>query len=225
MLYDRLLDNGEMSDNAKKVIEAPISKELIKKRSAGFGKDLNYISGSTVIDLLNKAFNYRWSFVIKDMTIVQSEPSKKGAQPPYMQVLGQLIVPELGVVKEQYGTKIILGGATEQEGVAKAAATDALKKCATLLGIGLELYEDEATPAPNNNRTQAVAAEATIVPWDTNDTTKLKELKAILDIVDNAHLNPYVREFLNSADGTYKDITPLNIKPFNKFLQKKAEEV
>jgi len=63
-------------------------------------------------------------------------------QPPIAHVLGMLIVPGVGAVS-QWGSKVLLGGADEQESAFKAAATDAFKKCATLLGIGLELYDKD----------------------------------------------------------------------------------
>ena len=230
-MENSILGNGKagLTKEARELIEAPISQDLIKKRDAGFGKKLNYISGSTVISLLNQAFNYRWSFVIKDEKVVESKVKKDGKeQPPYIQVLGQLTIPDLGVVKEQYGTKILLGGASEQEGAAKAAATDALKKCATLVGIGLDLYDDSDIPAEKAApRAQAHSSGGTTVSvsWDPKDVEKLKELKAILAINDNPQLDAYVKEFMNNGNGTYKDVTPLNIKKFNQFLQSKAEMV
>jgi hypothetical protein len=37
----------------------------------------------------------------------------------------------------------------------RAAATDALKKAATLLGVGLHLYSEEAAPQPVNGQVRA----------------------------------------------------------------------
>lgn len=145
-------------EKTKAIIERKIPANLIKKRDAGFGKQLDYVSGSTIITLLNEAFDYKWSFEILDEKVVKSEPkfNKKtnsyDEQPPYIQIRGRLTIPALDIVKEQYGTKILLGGASEQEGAAKSAATDALKKCATLVGIGLELYKDETDQATSNDK-------------------------------------------------------------------------
>ena len=145
----------------KGVIERPIPAELIKSRSAGFGRELEYVSGATVISLLNEAFDYRWSFEILEEKLVKSEPKlnkKTNAyedQPPYIQIRGRLTIPALGVTKEQFGTKILLGGASEQEGAAKSAGTDALKKCATLVGIGLDLYKDDAPEAEQTNQNKS----------------------------------------------------------------------
>lgn len=155
---DSLYFNAEES---KKVLEAKLNPQWIKQRQQG-GTTLSYIGGHTVIRLLNKAFNYQWSFEIVSEEVKESVPkavydgwgkNRKPrvdasgnqifeAQPPVAKVLGRLTVPGLGV-KEQYGSKVLIGGATEQESAFKAASTDALKKCASLFGIGLELYGDE----------------------------------------------------------------------------------
>jgi hypothetical protein len=222
---------GSINEEQVKVIERPIPKEKIKQRDAGFGKKLSYVSGHEVVNLLNEAFNYRWTFRVLSKEVVKSLPkwNKKTKeyedQPPYIEVLGQLIIPDLGIVKEQFGTKALLGGESEQEGASKAAATDALKKCATLVGIALELYdEDESKPVTGTTEYKPHPTPP-VIDWEEADVIKTKELKAILGINENSQLDPYVREFLNNKNATVKDVTPLNVKEFNKFLQKKAEEV
>lgn len=66
---------------------------------------------------------------------------------PIAHVLGMLIVPGVGAVM-QWGSKILQGGSSEQEHALKSATTDALKKCASLLGVALELYEkDDGVPS------------------------------------------------------------------------------
>lgn len=158
---DKDLTNYEV-DNAKKILTSKIPESSKKTRQQG-NTTLTYIGGHTVIRLLNEAFNYQWSFEVVTEQVVESQPKpmwegwgknrkpvKKPdgtqamePQPPVAKVLGRLTVPGLGV-KEQYGSKVLIGGATEQESAFKAASTDALKKCASLFGIGLELYgEDE----------------------------------------------------------------------------------
>jgi hypothetical protein len=149
-------------EKAVKVLTSKIPESSKKQRQVG-NTTLTYIGGHTVIRLLNEAFNYQWSFEIVTEEIVESVPKpmfegwgknrkavlnpdgsqKMEPQPPVAKVLGRLTVPGLGV-KEQYGSKVLIGGATEQESAFKSASTDAMKKCASLFGIGLELYgEDE----------------------------------------------------------------------------------
>lgn len=253
---DIMMSEGPDKNIAMATISRPIPKELIKQRDTGYGKKLDYIGGETVISLLNEAFNGTWSYEIIDERVIESvsrpllvynnttrkkEPvlnadqsPKMEPQPPYIQIRGRLSVPGFGV-REQYGTKIFVGGASEQEGAAKAAATDSLKKCATLFGIGLELYGDkevdDTAPAPYNNYNKPKAptpqpAAPAVKTYKDEDIKRLKELKAILGIpqIENNRLNPYVEEFTGTKDATYEAINPDNITRFNKFLEKKAEK-
>lgn len=282
--------------NAKQVIEAKLNPQWIKQRQQG-GTTLSYIGGHTVIRLLNKAFNYQWSFEVVSEEVKTSLPKpmfegwgknkkavldpntgsqKMEPQPPVAKVLGRLTVPGIGV-KEQWGSKVLIGGATEQESAFKSASTDALKKCASLLGIGLELYgEDEgfettdeyvqqnspvqapvtqqqAYQAPPQQQAyqappqqsepkvqqappvqqpakQSAPAGATTATrqqnpndWDPADIQRMKDLKVIMGITDNEQLNPFVREFLDTPDVTWRHVVPQNIKAFNIYLGKKAD--
>jgi len=151
-------------DHALKLFDTELNPKWIEERKQGTAT-LKYIGGHIVIRLLNKAFNGAWSFEILEEELIDSLPKARikwekqngrnvkvhetdaqgnllyDAQPPYVRVKGRMTVPGMGV-KEQYGTKVLIGGATEQEHASKAAATDALKKCASLYGVGLELYGD-----------------------------------------------------------------------------------
>ncbi len=223
------------------VVTRPIQKDLIKEREAGRGVKLSYISGETVIRLLNEAFDYLWNWEITNQWVQESiskfnpkydkEPQ---SQAPVAHVSGRLTVfikendQTFSIIKEASGSKSIVGGQSEQESIFKAAGTDALKKAATLLGIGLDLYEDKqgsSKPNYNNKPTyQDVKVSPTGFEGKETELQKLKELKAILGIEDNTQLNPYVKEFNGSSD--YKvAITPNNIEAFNKFLTKKAENI
>ena len=68
---------------------------------------------------------------------------------PVAHVRGTLTVylaTENGIVevrKDGYGSKAIIGKQSEQDSIFKAAGTDALKKAASLFGIGLQLYRNE----------------------------------------------------------------------------------
>lgn len=153
----------------KSVVGAPLPDNLIQQRDGGGGKKLSYLSGSTVTDMLNNAFGYMWSWKVKEQWIEQSQPffnqyskatekiinpanGKTGAwedQGPVAHVLGTLTIwlkngPQVvPLEKDGYGSKSILGKQNDQESIFKAAGTDALKKAASLLGIGLELYRNE----------------------------------------------------------------------------------
>ena len=122
----------------RQLLEQPFSQEEIKQRDGSFGQTLNYVSGYTVIDRLNQAFESLWSFEIVSHEIQQDE----------VIVIGKLSAE--GIAKSQFGSSRITRTRETGEAVSlasdlKSAATDALKKCATLLGIGLHLYADKPT--------------------------------------------------------------------------------
>ena len=122
----------------RQLLEQNFSQEEIKQRDGSFGHTLNYVSGYTVIERLNQAFESLWSFEIVSHEIHQDEVS----------VIGKLIAED--VVKTQFGSSRITKARDTGDVVSladdlKSAATDALKKCSTLLGVGLHLYADKAS--------------------------------------------------------------------------------
>ena len=136
-------------------ISARLPQQIIQQRDAGKGQKLSYISGSTVIDILNVTFGHLgWDFVIVDRWMQESTPwvnkyngNAVEEQNPVAFVHGRLTVRTVDdngnfitVVKESFGSKSVIGKQNEQESTFKSAQTDALKKCASLLGIGAELY-------------------------------------------------------------------------------------
>ncbi len=208
------------------VLEAKLDPAWIKQRDGGFGKKLDYIEGARVIEILNKAFNYQWSFEIIHTETVQAEDyynkrsSTSEPQGKYVLVLGKLTVPGLGV-KMAYGSKTIVGRTSEQESVHKAAMTDALKKCATLFGVAKELYlDDESVATPQKSPRPRVSNARN--RYDVDEVNALKELKAILGITDNSQLDPYVKDFSGGKLSSYKDINPSNIATFNAYLRSKS---
>lgn len=210
-------------------ISAPLPDYVIQEREAGKGQMLSYISGATVIDILNTTFGHLgWSFEIikewkedsipffnkwsKDKSATHN--GNQGAweeQAPVAWVHGKLTVflkKEDGtyhtVSKEAFGSKSIIGKQSEQEHIFKSAQTDALKKAASLLGIGAELYRGEEEQQYYNviskpvvwtqelcetsESWQKLMTLASDCGWDTND------------------INYYVNEF---TEGAYVDLYTL----------------
>lgn len=173
-------------------INREIAPALIKERETGMWKDgkkevLSYISGSTVIDLLNEVFGtFGWSFEVIDAWIEKSTPhfQKENDKKPFAagaaiqenelgvkgvtvkqndicHVKGRLTIfykdgnDTRTIIKEAFGSKVIVGKASEQEHIFKSAQTDAMKKAASLLGIGAQLYrkpEEHAHYRNTSNR-------------------------------------------------------------------------
>jgi hypothetical protein len=119
----------------RELLEKPFGPDQIKQREGNFGKMLDYVEAHTVIQRLNDAFDARWSFEIVEQKIME--------QTDEVVVWGKLTADN--VTKSQFGSSRITRNRESGEMVSladdlKAAATDALKKCATMLGVGLHLY-------------------------------------------------------------------------------------
>lgn len=128
-----------------KELSEPFPDCLIKRRRGNFGKTVEYAEANTVIQRLNDVLQGDWSFLILNYRIEAEE----------VIVQGELKVAD--EVHQQFGgssitrhtdTGVILSLADDL----KAAASDALKKCATAYGIGLYLYKDASPVKPARPR-------------------------------------------------------------------------
>src|SRR5687768_14895893 len=127
----------------REILEKPFAPEQIKRRQGTNGDVLDYIEGCAVIQRLNECFDAEWVFEIQEHRVYDDE----------VVVLGKLTAQ--GVAKSQFGKSRITRAKKDNAIVSlgddlKAAATDCLKKCATLYGVGLHLYFD-TSPAGNGN--------------------------------------------------------------------------
>jgi hypothetical protein len=128
------MDLGEIiegSDVDLSLLTAPFPKAAIKQRTVGGGRSLSYVEGHTVIHRLNAATHYTW-----DLEILALESMTIGNQ-TVLRAHVRLSIPGLGA-REHVGVQSIADRAGED--LVKGAVTDALKKAATLFGVGLELY-------------------------------------------------------------------------------------
>ena len=136
----------------RELLEQPFAPDQIKQRKGNFGNTLDYVEGHTVIQRLNDSFEGNWSFEIVRHEILQDADE--------VLVVGKLVTENIS--KMQFGSSQITRakGSGEVISIAddlKAAATDALKRTATQLGVGLHLYagqdtsKDASSPRNNNN--------------------------------------------------------------------------
>ena len=126
----------------KDVLVRPFDATQVKTRP-GHGKSLSYVETHAVIARLNEAADFDWSFEVAQHEILADE----------VIVLGKLTID--GTTKMAFGGSSVTRDKDGREALAdtlKASASDALKKAASLFGIGLELYG--GTPA-----TQAARSE------------------------------------------------------------------
>ena len=140
-----------ISNSAITVIQRPLDKERIKTRPGRGRQTFSFISADYVISLLNEAFAYKWDTKI----VSHSEIDGNIVVALELRVWDEQGVP---ITKQQFGSCEIKGVGPGD--AFKGAASDALKKCATLVGIGLELYYDETSsvgsftpPVPSTSQT------------------------------------------------------------------------
>jgi hypothetical protein len=136
------------------------------------GVNLTYITGEQATSRLNEVLGYDgWSFRIVNSQVVEDE----------VLVLGELTVwsqDRVESFRQQYGSQKIKrkrdSGTILDIGFDyKGAATDALKKCASLIGVGLYLSrKEEQNTASVRGVAQATAARSSQAPqqWDTDGT-------------------------------------------------------
>jgi hypothetical protein len=128
----------------REILEKRFTPEQIKRRQGTNGDVLDYIEGCAVIQRLNECFDAEWIFEIQEHRVYDDE----------VVVLGKLTAQ--GVAKSQFGKSRITKSKKDNSIVSlgddlKAAATDCLKKCATLFGVGLHLYFDVPQPPAKGN--------------------------------------------------------------------------
>ena len=127
----------------RELLEQPFPKELLKTRKGTFGKPFSYVEGTEYIRRLNDAFEGEWSFDVIEHQVLDTE----------VIVLGRLTAGD--VTKTAFGgSKITVNREGEVISIAddlKAAATDALKKSSSLLGVGLHLYSEPTDTTSGRN--------------------------------------------------------------------------
>ncbi|MBI3485706.1 hypothetical protein HY025_02060 [Candidatus Daviesbacteria bacterium] len=111
--------------------------QFIKQRPGPGGVQLSYVEVGYVINILNQVFGWNWDFRIDDQQVGKRQ----------VWVRGELAVRLKGqtIVKAQYGGADIKMSRSNGEAVSvaddlKAAASDSLKKCASMFGIAGDVY-------------------------------------------------------------------------------------
>jgi len=144
LVKDNTLNEHQLSQILKRT-----PANYVKKRPAKGGGTWEYVTGGYVRKVLNLMFGWDWDFEILDHVIIGNEAVVKG----------RLTCRTNGkqIVKTQFGNKEIIYKKQTQDEIAKglekvalsigndlkAAATDALKKCAAEIGIAADIYNKE----------------------------------------------------------------------------------
>jgi hypothetical protein len=120
------------------ILEKLFDPAQIKQRVGSYGNVLDYVERHSVIQRLNDAFDGGWCFEILRHKILEETDE--------VLVLGKLTADN--VVKCQFGSSKISRAKDSGEIIPladdlNAAGTDSLKKWATMLGVGLYLYNGD----------------------------------------------------------------------------------
>jgi recombination DNA repair RAD52 pathway protein len=153
-----LVEQGIVADEGRaKFLAQKTPPGAIYQRKGKAGQTWKFIKGPYVIKVLNTVFGFQWDFSLT--------PIKEGEV--FYMTSKQVMVFGTLIIRDTKGNPRIIKTATGKKDIAfmkketgydekvstnipldlgndiKAAETDALKRCARLLGIGLDLYEDD----------------------------------------------------------------------------------
>lgn len=139
------------------LLSAPVEPTHFREAPGG-GPQLEYITGEQCTTVLNEVLGYDgWTFRVVEHGIHE--------QSDEVWVLGELVVHTLerNIVRQQFGSEKIkrakaTGIPLEIGFQLKGAATDAMKKCASLIGVGLWLSHKDAKGGPPRNAPQRAPA-------------------------------------------------------------------
>lgn len=121
-----------------KIVQRTPSNETYRRKGKG-GKDFTYVTGNYIIKCLNFAFGWNWDFEI----------TSHGIEKKQIWAMGKLTVKSSDgkqtITKTQFGRSDIKflkdgSGHVDFGNDLKAASTDAMKKCASMLGIASDIY-------------------------------------------------------------------------------------
>jgi hypothetical protein len=173
------LENGSLEQAV-----GPFALDLYRRLAAPFdttfkdvrgGVELEYVTGEQCISRLNETLGVGgWSFLIREHGI--------HAEADEAWVLGEITasIEGVAVVRQQFGSQKLRRARSNGTPVdigfdLKGAATDALKKCASLLGVGLYLSKKETPPV--NGAPASPSVEGSDAPTCAECGVELKETR------------------------------------------------
>lgn len=143
------IGESRQMDALQRIASQATPKQHIRQRKGRGGMVFKYVDGAYVIRTLNEAFGHNWDFEADNEQVIEFN-----GQPFEIRCRGRLTVRLGGqaVTKVQYGSQAIEFIKDKQGNIVapvtigdcfKGAATDALKKCASMLGVALDLYDSD----------------------------------------------------------------------------------
>jgi len=135
-----LVADNTLNASQLKLILKSTPKQYVKTRPAKGGGEWRYVTGGYIKKCLNLMFGWDWDFEIVDEKIMSNQVIVKG----------RLTCRANGkqIIKMQFGHKEIVCKKNTNDPLDigndfKAAATDALKKCAAEIGIAADIYNSD----------------------------------------------------------------------------------
>jgi len=128
--------NEFFSERQLQIIKRATPKEHIEEKADNKGNKVKYVSGNYVKSVLNELFNYNWQ---ENILKTDFFPSPNACVVAHVRLTGYTD-NGLPVIKEQFGGAYVDGNLPYAY---KAAATDALKKCAAEIGLFSDVYIEE----------------------------------------------------------------------------------
>lgn len=110
-------------------LKEPFPRDAIKQRQGGGNRRFDYVEAHSVINRLNNVLDY-WDFTIVSLTW----------QEDVLIAHVEMNVPGMGR-RQHIGVQRVSQNSGED--TIKGAVSDALKKCATLYGVAIDLYGDD----------------------------------------------------------------------------------
>lgn len=140
--------------------------ENVGERPGAGGKKFKYVKGAEVIDRLNKVFQGNWSLEIRDV-IRSDDDVLVHVCLSVWEADSDMKMPI--ITKEQFGHATIKrydsgprqGQVIDYGNAFKSAVTDGIKKAASLLGVGLYLYDLDNPVGLENGLEEKVASKST----------------------------------------------------------------
>lgn len=119
-------------------INEPTPKEEIKHRKARGNLVVRYVTHQYMVKRLNELFGHLWDFEILDQKVGQTQVWVKGQ-------LRIWLSPTFSITKTAFGGSDIKMYSNTSNPIdiaddLKAASSDSLKKCSSLLGIASDVY-------------------------------------------------------------------------------------
>jgi hypothetical protein len=198
-----LIEDNLLNDKQMQVLLSRTPDVYIKERPAKGGGTWKYVSGAYVRKCLNLMFGFNWDFEILDEKIIHDEAIVKG----------RLIcrIGDKTIIKTQFGNKEIIyqnEWIKDENGKSikvksdkplsigndlKSAATDALKKCASELGIASDVYNaDDFEPV----RIETLTEDDLLFLFEqVKDKMEDKHIIAMDRIITNKEVHSYKRAF------------------------------